>query len=440
MDRARALEAKGYTYSYDMLGEAARTDADAQRYAAAYARGDRRDRPPARPATSRTSPGISVKLSALHPRYEWTPPRRRDGGAAAARPRPRPRRRPRRHRLQHRRRGGRAARPVARRDRGAARRPPARRLGRLRRRRPGLRPPRRGGDRLPRRARPRATAGASWCGWSRAPTGTARSSRRRSAACPTSRSSPASPRPTSATSPTPASCSTRATASTRSSPPTTPTPSPRCWRWPATRRGFEFQRLHGMGEALHEIVREREGTRCRIYAPVGAHRDLLAYLVRRLLENGANSSFVNQIVDKDLPPEAIAADPLAAVEALRRASPNPDIRRPAALFAPRRNSAGWNVNEPASIAALIAARERLAHATAGRRRRPSGRRGPAGRRTRPTRRTSSAPSPRRRPRRSPPRSPPRRPASPTGRRAPPAERARRAARPPPTSTRRTPPS
>ena len=70
------------------------------------------------------------------------------------------------------------------------------------------------------------------------------------------------------------------------------------------RQGFEFQRLHGMGEALHEIVREREGTRCRIYAPVGAHRDLLAYLVRRLLENGANSSFVNQIVDKRLTPEA----------------------------------------------------------------------------------------------------------------------------------------
>ncbi|MEO0911807.1 MAG: proline dehydrogenase family protein, partial [Pseudomonadota bacterium] len=55
---------------------------------------------------------------------------------------------------------------------------------------------------------------------------------------------------------------------------------------------FEFQRLHGMGEALHETVKAAEGTRCRIYAPVGAHRDLLAYLVRRLLENGANSSFV----------------------------------------------------------------------------------------------------------------------------------------------------
>ncbi len=123
------------------------------------------------------------------------------------------------------------------------------------------------------------------------------------------------------------------------------------------REGFEFQRLHGMGEALHDIVHEREGTRCRIYAPVGAHRDLLAYLVRRLLENGANSSFVNQIVDKRLAPEVIAADPLAAVEALEEV-PNPRIRRPEALFAPRVNSRGWNVNEPASIAALAEARER----------------------------------------------------------------------------------
>jgi RHH-type proline utilization regulon transcriptional repressor/proline dehydrogenase/delta 1-pyrroline-5-carboxylate dehydrogenase len=65
---------------------------------------------------------------------------------------------------------------------------------------------------------------------------------------------------------------------------------------------FEFQRLHGMGETLHTQVMAAENTRCRIYAPVGAHRDLLAYLVRRLLENGANSSFVNQIVDEDVPP------------------------------------------------------------------------------------------------------------------------------------------
>ena len=60
---------------------------------------------------------------------------------------------------------------------------------------------------------------------------------------------------------------------------------------------FEFQRLHGMGEALHDHVHRNHNARCRIYAPVGEHQDLLAYLVRRLLENGANSSFVNQIVD-----------------------------------------------------------------------------------------------------------------------------------------------
>ena len=78
-------------------------------------------------------------------------------------------------------------------------------------------------------------------------------------------------------------------------------------------RHIEFQRLHGMGERLHDIVHEAQGTRCRIYAPVGAHRDLLAYLVRRLLENGANSSFVNQIVDEDVPPDVVAACPFEAI-------------------------------------------------------------------------------------------------------------------------------
>src|SRR3546814_15423127 len=73
--------------------------------------------------------------------------------------------------------------------------------------------------------------------------------------------------------------------------------------------GYEFQRLHGMGEALHETVRRESGTRCRINAPVGAHRDLLAYLVRRMLENRANSSFVNQIVDERVRPAEVARDP-----------------------------------------------------------------------------------------------------------------------------------
>ncbi len=131
----------------------------------------------------------------------------------------------------------------------------------------------------------------------------------------------------------------------------------------AARRGtgklddFEFQRLHGMGETLHEAVRRHHGTRCRIYAPVGAHRDLLAYLVRRLLENGANSSFVNQIVDERIAPEEIARDPFDAVEALAGAVAHPAIVRPPALFGEtRRNARGWDLADPDTIAALDADR------------------------------------------------------------------------------------
>jgi RHH-type proline utilization regulon transcriptional repressor/proline dehydrogenase/delta 1-pyrroline-5-carboxylate dehydrogenase len=124
---------------------------------------------------------------------------------------------------------------------------------------------------------------------------------------------------------------------------------------------FEFQRLHGMGESLHDIVRNTSAAHCRIYAPVGAHRDLLAYLVRRLLENGANSSFVNQVVDENIPAADITRDPVAQVEALGDAIANPMIRRPMDLFAPlRRNSKGFRVNEPASITPLLQAREKFA--------------------------------------------------------------------------------
>ena len=121
---------------------------------------------------------------------------------------------------------------------------------------------------------------------------------------------------------------------------------------------FEFQRLHGMGEALHEAVREAHGVRCRIYAPVGSHHDLLAYLVRRLLENGANSSFVNQIVDESVTPEDIAQDPVAAVERLGGAVANPRIAAPACIFLPeRRNSKGWDLTNPLAVAAIDAERE-----------------------------------------------------------------------------------
>ena len=119
---------------------------------------------------------------------------------------------------------------------------------------------------------------------------------------------------------------------------------------------FEFQRLHGMGEALHDIVRAQHGTRCRIYAPVGAHKDLLAYLVRRLLENGANSSFVNQIVDTQVPAAAVVADPFDALDA-----PQPALPDGPALFAPgRRNAAGFDLNHTPTLDRIDAARAAFA--------------------------------------------------------------------------------
>jgi RHH-type proline utilization regulon transcriptional repressor/proline dehydrogenase/delta 1-pyrroline-5-carboxylate dehydrogenase len=115
---------------------------------------------------------------------------------------------------------------------------------------------------------------------------------------------------------------------------------------------YEFQRLHGMGETLHQMVLEQNRTRCRIYAPVGAHRDLLAYLVRRLLENGANSSFVNQIVDEDVAPEVVAADPFDTVKL-----PAPVIPLGPDLFQPERpNSKGFDLKHAPTLARIEEAR------------------------------------------------------------------------------------
>src|SRR5690606_30770837 len=97
------------------------------------------------------------------------------------------------------------------------------------------------------------------------------------------------------------------------------------------RNRFEFQRLHGMGEELYgELLAQGIERRCRVYAPVGSHEHLLPYLVRRLLENGANTSFVNRLVDADAPVETIAADPTDAVAALDEI-PHPRIALPSAL-------------------------------------------------------------------------------------------------------------
>ena len=121
-----------------------------------------------------------------------------------------------------------------------------------------------------------------------------------------------------------------------------------------TGRSFEFQRLHGMGEELYaEIVGVGKlNLPCRVYAPVGAHADLLPYLVRRLLENGANTSFVNRIVDERLPATQIATDPVAQVEGLKFLA-HPRIVLPRDLFAPARiNSAGPNLTDSRELTQL----------------------------------------------------------------------------------------
>ena len=118
-------------------------------------------------------------------------------------------------------------------------------------------------------------------------------------------------------------------------------------------RDFEFQRLHGMGDHLYaETIGEQHlGVPCRVYAPVGSHEDLLPYLVRRLLENGANSSFVNRITDESLAPAELVADPVAAVTAYQ-VKPHPHIPQPLAIFADRKNSMGVNLANDQELSVL----------------------------------------------------------------------------------------
>ena len=123
---------------------------------------------------------------------------------------------------------------------------------------------------------------------------------------------------------------------------------------------FEFQRLHGMGMELYDAVlaRSHEDRRyaCRVYAPVGSHEDLLPYLVRRLLENGANSSFVNRIADPDVSINDVIADPLVACEK-NAVKANPKLPAPQNLFqtsnVPRINSSGFSFSDVSATDALF---------------------------------------------------------------------------------------
>ena len=117
---------------------------------------------------------------------------------------------------------------------------------------------------------------------------------------------------------------------------------------------YEYQRLHGMGHDLYaEVIgKDQLAVPCRVYAPVGSHEDLLPYLVRRLLENGANSSFVNRITDASVPPATLVADPVATVAGFD-SKPHPRIPQPSGLFGPeRKNSMGVNLSNDIDLAKL----------------------------------------------------------------------------------------
>ncbi|PVX30412.1 L-glutamate gamma-semialdehyde dehydrogenase [Sphingomonas pokkalii] len=119
--------------------------------------------------------------------------------------------------------------------------------------------------------------------------------------------------------------------------------------WAGDSRDFEFQRLHGMGEGLYERLVGEQGYHCRIYAPVGGHRDLLAYLVRRLLENGANSSFVHQLADEQLSEAELLADPVEKIAAVG-GTRHPSIPLPVELFGAWKNSGGIDLAERTTLA------------------------------------------------------------------------------------------
>ncbi len=351
MDRAAKMEEKGYTYSYDMLGEAAKTDADAMRYHLAYSRAITAIASACTHNDIRNNPGISVKLSALHPRYEVAQkarvmeelvPRLRSLALLAK-------------------------------SAGMGLNIDAEEADRLSismdvietvLSEPALEGwegfgvvvqayGKRAGatldflyelaQKLDRKIMVRLVKGAYWdteikraqvegidgfpVFTSKAATDISYISNARKLLRMTDRIYPQF-----------ATHNAHTVAA--------------ILKMAEDKSAFEFQRLHGMGEALHDIVLKQEGARCRIYAPVGAHRDLLAYLVRRLLENGANSSFVNQIVDEAVPAEIVARDPFEDA-----GTSDASLLHGPELFAPERtNSKGFDLTDLPTLEAIDAAR------------------------------------------------------------------------------------
>ncbi len=352
MARGRGMEEKGYTYSYDMLGEAALTDRDARHYHLAYGDAIGALAKSVKSDDIRQNPGISIKLSALHPRYE-TMQKKRVMEELVPRAR---------------------SLAVLAKSAGIGLNIDAEEAGRLELSLDVIEaivsdPAFAGWDgfgvvvqgynpyasavldwlyelasHLDRRFMVRLVKGAYWDteiklaqveGHGRFPVFTQKPSTDVSYIC----------------------CAQKLLAMSDRIYPQFATHNAHTVaaivEMAGDKETFEFQRLHGMGEALHDTVLRRHGTRCRIYAPVGAHKDLLAYLVRRLLENGANSSFVNQIVDETVSPQEVATDPITAVEAYLDAAENPAISQPCDLFMPgRTNSKGWDLSDPQTLGEL----------------------------------------------------------------------------------------
>ena len=351
MERAKGMEKKGYTYSYDMLGEAARTESDAKRYHLSYSRAISAIATACVHKDSRKNPGISVKLSALHPRYEVAQE------ASVMRdlvPRLR-------------------ALALLAKSAGMGLNVDAEEADRL-----GLsldviekvlsEPALSGWDgfgivvqaygpragvvidalydmaiRHDRKIMVRLVKGAYWdtevkraqvkgvegfpVFTQKAATDVSYIANARKLLNMTDRIYPQFPTHNAHT-------------------------VAAVLHMAEDKEKFEFQRLHGMGETLHNIVMDKHGTHCRVYAPVGAHADLLAYLVRRLLENGANSSFVNQIVDEDVAPEVVAADPFDSL-----AESGLHIPTGPELYAPARvNSMGFDLMHTPTLDVIESAR------------------------------------------------------------------------------------
>jgi RHH-type proline utilization regulon transcriptional repressor/proline dehydrogenase/delta 1-pyrroline-5-carboxylate dehydrogenase len=353
--RAREPEQKGYRYSYDMLGEAARTTADAERYHTAYREAIAAIIAAARGDDLMTRPGVSVKLSALHPRYELAQHQRLIEELL-----------PRVVELLGAARAGRITVTI---DAEEADRlePSLDLFERL-----AAAPELRGWDGLglavqayqkrafalitwlealasrhERRIPVRLVKGAYW------DTEIKRAQEQGLSGYPVFTRKLA-------TDVSYLACARRLLAGQDAFYPQFATHNAQTLasivEFAGSRRAFEFQRLHGMGEALYEdlITAGDLAIPCRVYAPVGSHQDLLPYLVRRLLENGANTSFVNRIMDDAVPIESLVEDPVTRLARIEP-KPHPKIPLPRALYAPRRqNSRGIDLADPDVLSQLAA--------------------------------------------------------------------------------------